>query len=237
MKKFFRSLFILIFLFASCIGQKSRVIFHPGSTQETKQEDSREIWEIIESQNGGPDAAVPEWVSLYLGGKVNEIESLPEFNGKYIFIGENRSENLNVLMQWVKGFAVVQDLPRLIVQRVEQKYITSASLYPDDEYGEYFLGMITKVSDGEFPGAVKEQTFWVKRRMIPVEAEDGDDLPPPETPLVTERYEYFIMISIDKEALQRQIRNIMAEVRTAVTVTREQSAAINRVQNTFFEGL
>ena len=110
------------------------------------------------------------------------------------------------------------------------------SLYPDDEYGEYFLGMITKVSDGEFPGAVKEQTFWVKRRIIPVEVEDGDDVPPPETPLVTERYEYFIMISIDKEALQRQIRNIMAEVRTAVTVTREQSSAINRVQNTFFEG-
>jgi len=240
MKKLWLGLFIIMILVASCAGQKGKVIFHPGSEYNGGQTAKQETWQIIEAQN---PYEIPEWVSIYLEGKVLEngyrqIESLDQFSGKYVFIGESRGDNINILKQWANGYSTVQDLPRLIAPRVERRLVAAASLYPDDEYGEYFVSMIRKVSDGEYYGALKELSFWVKRQLVPNEDDDEDDdeFPQTDIPLVTERYEYFVLISVDREALQKQLREIMSNVRLSVSVTREQAAAIARVQNTFFEG-
>jgi hypothetical protein len=110
---------------------------------------------------------------------------------------------------------------------VENRFISATSLYPDDAYGEYFTEMMKKASDGEYPGAAKEQTFWMKRKMLPNDNEDMD--------LEIERYEYLILVTIEKEILQRQIYEMLAEVKSSVSVTRGQAAAFNKIQNTFFE--
>jgi len=226
----------------SCAGQRGRVIFHPGSAQEGEHPVLHETWQVIETQNGGGEAGIPEWLKLYLDTEVRnnkfpEIEALDRYNGKYVFIGENRGDNINVLKQWVRVFSVTQDLPRLVAQRVERRLVTAASLYPDDEYGEYFVNMIRSISNGEFAGAVKDETFWIKRQLVIVENEDEneDEFPAEDIPFVTERFEIFVLVSINKDVLQGQIRSIMSDVRAAVTVTRDQASAINRVQNTFFE--
>jgi hypothetical protein len=230
-------LLILAVLFTACTGQKNGIIIRPEPGGEgTGQTGPQEIWQIIESQNGLPASGIPEWVSLYLSEGIPGVESLGQYNSFYVFIGENRGSNLTALKQWAKGFSAAQDFPRLLAQRVENRLTASASLYPDDEYGEYYEKLIKQVSDAEYP-AVKEEQFWIKRMRIPDAAEDDDpDALSEQESSPTERYEFFILLDIDKDFLQNQIRQITAGIKTDRPPTREQSAAINKVQSAFFTG-
>jgi hypothetical protein len=226
----------LSILLAACAGQQQKkVIFRPDAAN-SPQEPSRpfDSWEIINSQNGQDSADIPEWVRWHIGNNINEIEALDRFNGKYIFIGTQGGDNFNALQQWANGFTVEQDLPRLVTLRVERRLIASASLYPDDEYGEYFEFLIREISNVEFSGAVKEQAFWLKRK-VPVSDEEtgGIIIAQPQAP---ERYEFLVLISIDKETMRKQIQGIMAGIKTNSSPTRDQAAAIARIKNNFFEG-
>jgi len=245
---FLTALFFL-FLFAACVGQDKKVVFRPD-TENTPQEQARpfDSWDIITSQNdqvsNGNQGSVgnqgslniPEWVRWYIDNDINKIEAMDRFNGKYIFIGENGGGNFNALQQWANGYSVDQDLPRLITRRAERRLVSSASLYPDDEYGEYYEFLIRDISDGEYSNAVKEQTFWLKRRIVNNEETDGiaDAQPKPDT--AQERYEFLVLISVDKETLQKQILEIMANIKTKIAPTKDQASAIAKIRNTFFEG-
>jgi len=228
---------IISILFAACAGQDNKIVFRPD-TGNNPREESRifDSWEIINSQNSQNSEDIPEWVRWYIDNKINEIEALDSFSGKYVFIGENGGNNLRALRQWANGFTIEQDLPRLIAQRVERRLVSSASLYPDDEYGEFFEFLIREVSNGEFLSAGKEQTFWLLRRIINGEETDNDANTQPNPDTAQERYEFFILISVDKGTLQRQIQRILTNIKTKIPPTREQAAAITKIRNTFFEG-
>jgi|GEM_PF-547778 len=227
-------------LLASCIGQPPQRIIVPHEPVEARFRDwvdPLETWRIVESQNGPGDGNIPGWVRYFYAGESRRIESAARFAGRYVFVGRNQGSNFRALSQWAENFCPEQDLARLVVSRVEQRFVAAAALYPDDQYGEYFIRVIRGISDGEFTGAVKEEMFWVKREMVPVEGGyvffDGEEFPP-ET--VSERFEFLILVSIDMETLQSQIRAVMDGVRTSVPPTRDQAAAIANIRQTFFEG-
>jgi hypothetical protein len=225
----------------ACASQTAKVIFYPDPAQEKQQEQTglHESWQIIESQNGPPEAGIPEWARLYLDDGLRGVEALDAYRGKYVFVGENQGSTLTGLQQWADGFAAAQDLPRLIAQRVEQRFVASAVLYPDDEYGEYFENAIKKISDAEYPGAVKEQTFWIKRQRY-IEENTGeytdDDFDTPQIDIDFEHYIFLILISIDKETLQKKIQELITSIKTNTAPTKEQTQAINKIRAHFFEG-
>jgi hypothetical protein len=225
-------------LFAACVAPQKKVIFRPdveiNPHEPTRPFDS---WEIIESQAGKGAVNIPEWARLYFNNAVNEIETMDRFSGKYIFIGENGGSNFNALQQWANGFTVEQDLPRLVTQRVENRLVASASLYPDDEYGEYYEFLIRAVSNGEFLNAEKEQTFWLKRK-ITADGGETDGMTESQSKPDTERdrYEFLVLVSINRETLQKQIQGIMTNIKIKVPPTKEQTAAITKMKNSIFEG-
>jgi hypothetical protein len=236
-------LLLAAFLFTACTSSSKKIIFIPDPVQNNQQEQSGSSgsWQIIESQNGPGENGIPAWVRSYLDGGVRGIEALDTYHDKYVFIGKNRGDNFNALQQWANGFTVAQDLPRLIVRRVERRLVATAVLYPDDEYGEYYAYMIKRVSDEEYPGAVKEYVFWTKQTRIPSEAEIEETADPEtltENVIVdyADRYEFLILFTIDKDAFQAQIQNIMANIKTTTAPTRDQTTAINKIRLTFFEG-
>jgi hypothetical protein len=238
MKKNKIILFLSIIILAACATEKEKIIFRPDPVQDKPQEQTglSESWEIIRSQNGSPENGIPAWLRGYLDRGIQGIESMDAYSGKYVFVGENRGNNINVLQQWADGFTTVQDLPRLIVQRVEKRLVASASLYPDDEYGEYFAYLIKKLSDGEYPGADKEQIFWIKQKKIPVSVENTDYSEAPPANDDPERYEFFVLITINKESLQKVIQKIMADIKTSKAPTKQQKTAINAINQSIFEG-
>jgi len=231
-------LLLPILFFTVCVTKKEPVVFRPDPAQDKLQEQTgtHESWEIIKSQDGSPEKGIPAWLRGYLDKGIQGIESMDTYRGKYVFVGENQGNNINILQQWANGFSTAQDLPRLIVQRVEKRLVASATLYPDDEYGEYFASLIKKISDGEYPGASKEQTFWIRQKKIPNKVENDEDSEAPPANDNLERYEFFVLITMERETLQKTIQKIMADIKTNTAPTRQQKAAISIINQTFFEG-
>ena len=123
-----------------------------------------------------------------------------------------------------------------MVHRAERRFVTGAALYPDDEYGEYFMTAIRGIANGEYPGAVKEDIFWVRREPVapPVPDNAFDDVQ--ESGTVKERFEFLVLVSIDAQTLQNRVLGIMDEAKVGIRPTREQAAAIANIRQNFFEG-
>jgi hypothetical protein len=231
-------------VFYSCAGQE-KMVFLPEPDPVHEQTDILESGEITESQNG--TVPLPEWVSRFQRGRfqksrfqnngIRQAEAMSAYWGKYIFISANRGTSLSALSQWAAEFTVAQDFPRLVVQRIENRFFAAASLYPDDEYGEFFEAMIKNASNAEYPEAVKEESFWIKWRI----SGSGENAPNPDETAETENaapreiYEFLVLISIDKNRLQSRIQELLANTQTGVPPTRDQAVSINRIRQRFFE--
>ncbi|MDR2476668.1 MAG: hypothetical protein LBD18_02640 [Treponema sp.] len=229
--------FVCLLVFSACASQK-KIVFRPSSVSNEGPvtEKASKKREIIESQNGFAGSMIPNWVNRFLEGGIKEVEALSAFEDMYVFIGENRGSNFNALRQWADGFTVTQDLPRLVTRRIEQRLVAAASLYPDDEYGEYFEALIKSASNADYPGSIKQGSFWIRQRIYPEDEMDSSDGSRQAASGIEECYEFFVLIRIEKTALQSCIRNLMAKIKTSAPPTREQSAAINHIQHNFFEG-
>jgi hypothetical protein len=155
---------------------------------------------------------------------------MDKYQDKYIFMGENSGSNFSALRQWAHYFSVEQDLPRLAATRIENRMIASASLYPDDEFGDFFEALVKSAADENYPGARKEESFWIKRLMGEAEPDQAENTPGGE------RYDFFVLISADKQDIQNRIRGIMEAAKTSRPPTRDQAAAINRLKQNFFWG-
>jgi hypothetical protein len=230
-------IFLLAILLSTCASKKSNILFIPDPDQNNLQEQTGfDYHQIIESENGPGESGLPAWVRGFLDGGVRGIESLDAYGAKYTFVGKNRGENLNVLKQWADNFTATQDLPRLIAQRTERRLVSAAVLYPDDEYGEYFEKLIKKMSDGEYPGALKEETFWVKQKIKAPVDENAIDEDSPPVDVFFERYECLVLMSIDRETLKKQVEEMMGDIKTKSSPTRNQTQAITKIRQNFFEG-
>jgi len=180
---------------------------------------------IIETKEGSGVRFMPAWLSSYIEGGIPAVERLDAYSDKYVFIGVNRGENFNALNIWADNFSEALDFPMLAAVRIENRIISTAALYPDNEYGAFFEAMVKGAYSGEYRGTVKNDTSWIK---IWFENENTWEY--------AENYIFFVFITIDKTAMQYIIRNMMTKVRDSVTVNTYQNNAINRLRLNFFEG-
>ncbi|MDR2134881.1 MAG: hypothetical protein LBP27_07205 [Treponema sp.] len=224
-----------LLLLASCAGEPRKIIFDPVSSVDPLTAYPPDVQAapdsslITESQSGTAGAFIPGWVERFMKGGTESVEALEGYSGKYIFIAKNTGKNFAALSQWAAGFSAEQDFPRLAAERIAKRLIGAASLYPDDEYGDFFEALVKSASDAFYPDAVKEETFWIKRRSPSTEQESGSV----ET-AAAESYDFFVLISIDKVSLQNRIRELMENIKTAPT--RNQAAAIENIRQSFSEG-
>jgi hypothetical protein len=110
----------------------------------------------------------------------------------------------------------------MVAARVLARFAaTTAS--PDVVYGRYFEQVVKKAADIRYPGAEKEDDFWLLRRSgAEGESPSGDV------------YDFYILVSIDKEVLREHINGILEGTQTEAT--REQAVAITRLRENFFNG-
>ncbi|MDR2159916.1 MAG: hypothetical protein LBP23_07610 [Treponema sp.] len=211
-------------IFSACAGDLPKIIIPPDQTETAGLQREHE-GAILSHQNTGRGSEVPEWVSRFLDRGSRGVEELEGYEDAYVFVGVSRGVNFKALGHWAEGFSAAQDFPRLAALRIEARLIKAASLYPDDEYGEFFEALVKKASDAEYAGAVKEASFWLLRRY----QQDDEDAP------VREGYEFFVLMRIEKGEFQAQVEALMADTNTDKPPTREQAAAINRIKETFFD--
>jgi hypothetical protein len=211
-------LFAAASLTAACFsGPGSSVDLGPVPAYQERNS----VTEIIDYEND-----MPEWAGQYAAAGLAGIETLPEFEDKYVFVGKQAGSSLEPLRLWAAGFSVERDFPRLVSARIQERFILGGNGNPGDEYGRYFEAAVKNASNSTFEGAALEDNFWVKKRIF---ADDG--LSP-----AGEVYEYLILTSVDKETLQRQIDILLTTTRTNEPSSREQAAASMRLRLNFYEG-
>jgi hypothetical protein len=192
---------------------------------EVKENENTGLFRITDWETKETGGEIPVWVENFLETGARGLEALPKFNNKYIFVASITGGNIRALRQWAAGFSIRQDFPRMAASRIEQRMVKTSTLYPDDEYGQYFENMVKLSSDTNFTDAVIDAAFWIYREIY---EEDG-------VTVSQERYEYFILVSIDKPLLENQIRLLLDKVKTEQTPAREQVNSINRLKAGFFD--
>jgi hypothetical protein len=211
-------LFTAAFLTAACFSGPGRSV-DLGPVPAYRERNN--VAEIIDYEND-----MPEWVDRYAATGLAGVESLPEFEGRYVFVGRQTGNSLEPLRLWAAGFSLERDFPRLVSARIQARFILGGNGNPGDEYGRYFEAAVKNASDSAFEGAFLEGSFWIKKRIF------GDDGLTP----VGEVYEYLILTSIDRETLRGQIDMLLTTTPANAAPSRDQAAASMRLRLNFYEG-
>nr|AGS52277.1 hypothetical protein [uncultured bacterium contig00059] len=166
---FYFCVIVLCLPAAGCAGKNKNVSSPvPGFYEELKPDNSIDIGNIVESKNGHGNANLPLWLLAYIRGGIEEIEKMEPYIDKYCFVGRNEGGNFEALNKWAGNYSVTHDFSRLAALRIEKKLISSAALYPDDEYGHFYEKLVKKAFDAEYPSVLMEGTYWIKKetRMV-----------------------------------------------------------------------
>jgi hypothetical protein len=208
-----------LLLFTACLSNREKPLVRLGPVPEYREPNS--VFEVIDHED-----AMPEWVIQYTSAGISGIEGLREYADSYVFIGKQQGSNLDSLKLWADSFSLDRDFPRLVSARIQARFSGFAGGNPGEEFGRYFERVVKNATDTAFSGAIQESSFWIKKRIL------GDD----ELTFPGETYEYYILIRIPKEALEKQINLLLITTRTDLPPTRDQSAAAMRLRLSFYDG-
>ena len=222
-KTFFTALLTFsMILFSACVSQNEFIFIpEPGSFNNMRNDNLITVGNIIKTKNGHGYENIPEWFLVYIYSGIEELENSYLYIDKYCFVDAKEGSNFEALNIWMNNYSLTLDFQKLAANRIEKRLFSMATLYPDDEYGLFYEKMVKKAFVTEYPQAILEDTFWIKKNQI-----DGTG----------EVYVFFVFTSINKKILQTIITDMMEEVHAAVTPTRSQNNAIRRLQQNFFEG-
>jgi len=199
----------------------------PAPDKNTKEsENPVKIINITESRDmeGGP--YLPDWLSAFLVGGIEEAEKIEAYAGRYLFIADNQGLNFSALDKWADNYSVEHDFPVLAAVRIDRRMNASNTVYPDEEYGIFYETLVKNAYGGEYYGAVKEDTYWIKTKITG----DGEGAALPEV------FIFYVLVSIDKAAMQAAVNNLFSRVFDMTAPAGARAAAINRLRQNFFEG-
>jgi hypothetical protein len=190
------------------------------------QEEIKPDWKVRDHQESAAGRALPSWVTAFLDGGNPAVEALEEYQDRYVFVAMNSGANFKALEQWRLGFSPELDFPRLAAIRIENRFLSVSSGFPDAEYGAYYETLIRAASDASWTGVIREEDYWVLRELISQ----------PDAPPGRETYNFLIITTIEKSLLASQVNALLKSITPDPPLSRDQSAAVNRVQERFFEG-
>ncbi|MCL2185518.1 MAG: hypothetical protein FWB86_06665 [Treponema sp.] len=241
----FKYTWLIYFIMFSCVGQNNSVFIPEPDFSVYNNENKFEIGNIIEIKDRDAarrgfslEESLPVWLRTFINAGIAETEKNERFKDKYIFIANNRGTNFTALNKWAENFTAQQNFAALAAIRIEERLISSASLFPDDEYGDFFETFVKNAYNTEYQGVVKEETYWF-RSIIPVQTEFEQTLFPvseDESLNNTAVYNFFILLTIEKNAMRSIVARMMANSYNNENLNSTQIASIMRLRQSFFEG-
>lgn len=182
-------------------------------------------YEILDHKTMGL-TDVPTWVTTFIAEGIRAVEAMPQYKGMYVFIGEDTGTNRSALLNWVANFNLAQDLAKMVSLRVQTKFAGAAAGSPDDAYGRYFENVVKNTANATFTGARVETNFWILKRYYKPDGKTVD----------REVYDAYVLVTIPKAMLDEQLRKILDGTVAEQPMTREQTTAVDRVREAFYEG-
>jgi hypothetical protein len=209
-----------LFGMACSSSPKGQEVQAPEYVEETSS------YVVVDHKAKAVGQDVPAWVTLYISDGLHGVESMDQFKDKYVFVGEDTGTNLNALRQWSTGFTVAQEMARMVSSRVQAKFAGAAAGSPDAEYGRYFEDVVKNAAEASYSGARKENDYWILKRYFKADRKTVD----------REAYDFYVLVTIDKDILERQINEVLDGAKANQPLTPEQETAVDRVKEAFYEG-
>jgi hypothetical protein len=175
--------------------------------------------EIVEHKGSALEMnRLPVWMQVYVERGIPGLEQLADYDGRYCFIGERSGATLNPLITWENSYNVAQDIASSVSNSVNAKFTGSETGSPDANYGSYYETVVTTTANATYSGAHKVNDWWIKTSRAD----------PNNKKNKIEQYTYYVLYTIDKQTLDRQVLNAINQV--AVAGTTEQQRAIDNVK-------
>ncbi|MDR3049832.1 MAG: hypothetical protein LBV16_08385 [Elusimicrobiota bacterium] len=192
LKKFAPSLLSFVFaviLFAGC-GAGKVGIASPAAKAAPKVERV-----ILDYKGAALGTEVPAWVEAAINDDYQTLESMPRFKDRLAVIAIESGKNLDLLKSWANNFAIQSQLSRQISNKVSAEFGGGQQGDKNSEESVSFIReVVATLSEAKISGLSKEMDYWLKIRTI-------DNSKKTET----EQYTYYVVYSINKADLQRQI--------------------------------
>ncbi|MHC6203301.1 hypothetical protein ACYULU_08910 [Breznakiellaceae bacterium SP9] len=218
------ALVLASYLFWNCATDTDTQESSEGSVYTPPQKRAIDLYTVIDSKNAFDDNYIPDWVNYYLNENTRGIEAFTEYQGEYIFVAAISGKTRHTLEQWRAAFSVPRDFPALVAARIEAQLLRrTAGNYPDDAYGSFYEKAIEYAADSDYYGAQTIDDFWLRRQFY---SNDGRTV-------VADRYTFMVLLSIDKQALENQLRTLFETI-PLTGLSSEQAERVAALKADFF---
>ncbi len=202
MKRYFVFLTFVAALFLVSCGST------PTPKSEVKVEKPKMV--IIEDKGTLVGISSPAWVANALQSTV-AVEKMPDYAGKYAFIGEEEGQDIGALKTWADNF-VIQPLIAARVDSTVEAQFKGAQVGGKDLAGEYYQRYVATKTSINFTGLVKEGDWWIRFKDSP----DSRN----------EKYRYYILYTVDKKLLDEQISRYLDEKANGIQDAKEKEIVL-----------
>lgn len=164
---------------------------------------------------------LPVWVETYVSGGITGLEKLADYKDSYCFVAETTATNLDAGQAWVSGFSIPQDIARNVASRIDALFTGAASGSPEGEYGTYFENIVKAASNTTYSGARKTNDWWVLVRTYDPDVKKK----------YSDEYRIYILYTIEKDLLDRQVLNVIETIEKTDAGNAEQQKAVSAVKD------
>ena len=165
----------------------------------------------------------PNWLMNALKG-YKEVEKMPEYQGKFVIIVEEQGMDLAGTELSASRMNAQTRIAALLSTRVKDAF-AGAQVGDKDKIESYMERVVKSVSDATFVGFMPEDSWWVYIQTFTTEGKPDK-----------REYRVIQLWTIGKEELQKQIDNMIDMEAAVEPKTPEKERAIEKVQETFYEG-
>ncbi|MDR0823426.1 MAG: hypothetical protein LBN20_06585 [Endomicrobium sp.] len=178
-----------VVLFAGCGASKVGVAA-PAAKIASKVERV-----ILDYKGAALGSEIPTWVESAVNDDYQTLESMPRFKDRLAVVAIENGKNLDLLKSWANNFSVQAQLSRQISNKISAEFGGGQQGDKNSEESTTFIReVVATLSEAKISGLSKEMDYWLKVRTIDKDKKTE-----------VEQYTYYVVYSINKADLQRQI--------------------------------
>ena len=210
-----------MFLLASCAPKISQS--QANFAQPSKPKVAAAAPEIkrttLDYKGASLGSEIPQWTMAIAEDDYERVEKEERFKDRQLIFVVEYGKNLDLLRSWANNFSAQAQVSRLISNKVQAQFggIQEGDKNSSDEADSYLKEIVATLSNIKISGLRKERDFWIKVRIVDNEKQT-----------TTEQYEYYLMYSINKQDLQRQIDIELGKISAETQKKRELKAEVSK---------
>jgi hypothetical protein len=188
---------------------------------------------VLEEKGTAFNIPTPEWVKIYITGRISAVQALPEYQDKYCVIGTETGVNKQFVLAWADSFSAQQQIGAMIRTNIASAYTaqaqgraqssggansSSAQGAGSGSYEQSIDNAINSVVEVQYSGAQREGDWWVLTRRYD----------PDQANVYTDEYTAYVLYTFPKASLNQQIANALISTQNLDPEIARMSAEIAR---------